>query len=88
MIYMWSNPSLSYADYGGVSENDEEKLQWYDPIMGVPLPASMDDWEPPHLEQYLGDGKKKKATSYRRLAFIRSYAFGKQKSCCGVIRYF
>lgn len=56
---MWSNPSLSYADYGGVSENDEEKLQWYDPIMGVPLPASMDDWVPPHLAQYLVEGKKK-----------------------------
>lgn len=60
MIYKWSNPSLSYAGYLAISESDDEKMQWYDPLMGVPLPASTDDWGPPLLEQYLGDGKKKR----------------------------
>ncbi|AOE49525.1 imm11 family protein [Kangiella sediminilitoris] len=60
MIYKWFNPSLSYAGYLAVSESDDERMQWYDPLMGVPLPASMEDWKPPLLEQYLGDGKKKR----------------------------
>lgn len=60
MFYKWFNPSLSYAGYLAASEDDEERMQWYDPLMGVPLPTSMNEWEPPLLEQYLGDGKKKR----------------------------
>ncbi|WP_018624959.1 imm11 family protein [Kangiella aquimarina] len=63
MFYEWSYPNLTYAGYLAVSESDDEKMQWYDPLMGVPLPTSMNEWEPPLLEQYLGDGKKKRKPS-------------------------
>jgi len=58
-IYEWSNTNLAYAGYLGISEEDEEKMQWYDELMGVPL-VSLEEWTPPILEQYLGDGKKKR----------------------------
>ena len=61
-IYEWSNTSLAYADYCAVSEEDDRKMQWYDDFMGIPL-VSINEWIPPVLEQYLGDGKKKRKLS-------------------------
>lgn len=58
-IYEWGNVSMKYAGYLGATEVDERKLRWYDTLMGDPLP-SLDSWEPPRLEQYLGEGKKKR----------------------------
>lgn len=56
---MWSNSSLTFAGYLGVTDEDEEKVQWDDPVMGEPLPP-LELWQQPLLEQYLGDGKKKR----------------------------
>ena len=55
-IFKWSGSDL-FADYLGSSDHDERALCWYDPIMGDPLPSVL-DWSPPHLTQYLGEGRK------------------------------
>ena len=58
-FFDWTSTSC-YAEYGGISEEDEQKIAWYDSLLGVPL-VSVEDWEPPRLEQYLGEnGKKRK----------------------------
>ncbi len=59
MIYLWFNPDMKYAGYLGVTDQDEKSIRWYDHILGEPLP-SLSQWEPPVLQQYLGDGKKKR----------------------------
>lgn len=55
-FYEWSG-SIEYPGYQGVNDHYRESMQWYDDLMGVPLP-SKNDWDPPLLEQYLGENGK------------------------------
>lgn len=59
MIYLWSNPDMKYAGYIGVTDQDEKSICWDDPVLGEPQP-SISQWKPPILQQYLGDGIKKR----------------------------
>jgi hypothetical protein len=58
-IYKWSSAE-KIAEYLGKDPADEEKINWFDSIMGIPLVA-LDEWKPPVLEQYLGENKKRKS---------------------------
>lgn len=58
MIYEWSNTSLKYAQYGGMTEEDEGAITWYSPVLGTPLPP-LSKWKIPTLTQYIGNGDKK-----------------------------
>ena len=44
----------------GVTDEDQARIDWFDDFMGEPLPKNYNDWVVPNLEQYLGDGKKKR----------------------------
>lgn len=57
-IYKWTS-TMKYADYGGLTKADDRKLYWTDELSGDPL-LPLDQCAPPRLEQYLGDGKKKR----------------------------
>jgi hypothetical protein len=57
-IYEWTRAD-TIAGYIGKTPGDEEKVRWYDSLMGIPL-VPLDDWEPPVLEQYLGGNTKKR----------------------------
>lgn len=57
-IYDWTGADET-AGYLGKSTTDQEKICWYDSLMGVSL-VSLEKWEPPVLEQYLGDNPKKR----------------------------
>lgn len=59
IIYQWSS-SDKYPGYMGVTDAEQDRIDWYDDFMGEPLPKNFDDWIIPNLEQYLGDGKKKR----------------------------
>jgi len=50
---------IKYAEYGGITETDSRKMRWYMKDIGDPLPG-LGQWTPPRLEQYLGDGKRKR----------------------------
>jgi len=54
------NSNEKYAEYGGKGDGDQRAVRWFDPLLGDPLPG-VDNWSPPSLLQYLGDGKKKRA---------------------------
>lgn len=58
MIYEWSNTSLKYAQYDGITEEFKAAITWYSPILGVPLPP-LSEWKVPILTQYIGNGDKK-----------------------------
>jgi len=55
-IFKWTGNDKN-ADYGGSTERDDRKRRWFDPVIGTPL-SPLSAWEPPHLTQYLGGGKK------------------------------
>lgn len=59
MIYKWFNPSLKYAEYGGKTEQDNERILWDSPVLGKPLPP-LEQWTTPTLVQYLNGRKKLK----------------------------
>jgi len=44
-----------YAGYVGAAAADDRKVAWYDETLGDPLPP-LDQWKPPLLRQYLGEG--------------------------------
>jgi len=49
MIYRWSSSEKS-VDYIGINEEEDAKLDWHDPIMGVPL-VKLSVWNPPKVYQ-------------------------------------
>lgn len=59
MVYKWFNPSLKYAEYGGKTEQDNERILWDSPVLGKPLPP-LEQWTTPTLVQYLNGRKKLK----------------------------
>lgn len=59
MIYEWWAGSGKYAGYLGATDEDERKVNWCIPSLGDPLPP-LAEWQPPHLEQYLGEKGKRK----------------------------
>lgn len=59
MVYLWFNPSLKYAEYGGKTEQDNERILWDSPVLGKPLPP-LEQWTTPTLVQYLNGRKKLK----------------------------
>lgn len=59
IIYQWSS-SDKYSGYLGVTDSDQDRIDWYDDFMGEPLPQHFSDWVIPNLRQYLGGGKNKR----------------------------
>jgi hypothetical protein len=59
IIYQWTF-SDNYPGYMGVTDADQNRIDWYDDFMGEPLPENYKDWTVPTLEQYLGEGRKKR----------------------------
>lgn len=57
-IYDWTT-TMKYAGYAGVSESDDRKIWWTDELIGDPLPT-LENWNSPHMTQYLGGGKRKR----------------------------
>ena len=55
-IFLWRR-GKKYAEYDGVTEADNRKIDWSVLDVGDPLPP-LEQWEAPRLTQYLGDGKK------------------------------
>jgi len=49
MIYRWCGKE-KFVHYIGVTEEDDAKLSWHDPIMGLPL-VNLPDWNPPRVHQ-------------------------------------
>lgn len=58
MVYEWSNTNLKYAQYTGMTEDDDSAITWYSFILGKPLPP-LSEWKIPTLTQYISTGDKK-----------------------------
>lgn len=73
MVYLWLNPSMEYAEYGGKTDQDDELILWDSPVLGKPLPPLV-QWTTPTLVQYLNGRKKlKKVTDCINARFAFSY---------------
>lgn len=59
MVYLWLNPDMKYAEYGGKTEQDCECVLWESLVLGKPLPP-LEQWVTPTLVQYLNGRKKLK----------------------------